>query len=248
MQYRPAHRRSSLLCAPPPRPTSSDDRVSGHVRYSPARRNRHRQLGHDLPRRLHHELPVLPGAHRHARRPQRAPRLQHALGHHRVRGARHDPERARAVDATASRPDTRPAVRSTLTAGAAAAPPFEPPPSAVLMSGVTLAGSNHAESETVHFRVMRGVPHTTDGTIDSPDPTETPAHRLANVHANVESYTGLLRAGAPRGCMSMPGTDDGARLVPGNSAPSPSSKWVPVPVLHRTEVQGRKTHGTAPNL
>ncbi|KAF8145927.1 hypothetical protein K438DRAFT_1781549 [Mycena galopus ATCC 62051] len=81
-------------------------------------------------------------------------------------------------------------------------PPFEPPLSTDLMSSIALTGTNHAEGEAVHLRVMRANTSTqtssgTEADEDAPpdtDPHENPARRRAHVHANVGTYDGSLRS------------------------------------------------------
>ncbi|KAJ7238105.1 hypothetical protein B0H12DRAFT_1025951 [Mycena haematopus] len=178
----------------------------------------------DLPRGLHNRLPLLP-AHTdlHAVRNVRPAfntrwgmwggvayagfdtllngRVPWTLRHH----AKDD------TNPSTTSPDALATLPTTAGVSPIAYPPLEPPLSTDLMSSVALTGTNHAEGEAVHLRVMRGVPHTsTDGTTSPPDTTETPARRRAHVHANVESYAGLLQRACPAGVYEYV-PDDGAR-------------------------------------
>ncbi|KAJ7692938.1 hypothetical protein B0H17DRAFT_1168966 [Mycena rosella] len=81
-------------------------------------------------------------------------------------------------------------------------PAFEPPLSTDLMSSVALTGTNHAEGEAVHLRVMRGVDGAAWG--------ETAARRRAHVRANVGAYAGLLQRACPAGVYEYPeGEEEG---------------------------------------
>ncbi|KAJ7253222.1 FAD/NAD-P-binding domain-containing protein [Mycena rebaudengoi] len=131
---------------------------------------------------------------------------------------------------------TLPAARCTPIAY----PPFEPPLSTDLMTSVALTGTNHAEGQPVHLRVMRGAVTTTsdsgaasadsasasttasesasdvgDGALPAVDTTETAARRRAHVRVNVGTYAGLLGRACPAGVYEYV-EDDGGRAVPGN--------------------------------
>ncbi|KAJ7117976.1 hypothetical protein C8R43DRAFT_934255 [Mycena crocata] len=114
-------------------------------------------------------------------------------------------------------------------------PPFEPPLSTDLMSSVALTGTNHAEGEAVHLRVMRGIAGRALGGVkeekrtpadeeksaavetDTPVETEeTAARRRAHVEVNVGTYAGLLQRACPAGVYEYV-PDDGGRVVPGNA-------------------------------
>ncbi|KAF8143945.1 hypothetical protein K438DRAFT_1910993 [Mycena galopus ATCC 62051] len=77
-----------------------------------------------------------------------------------------------------------------------------------LMSSVALTGTNHAEGEAVHLRVIRA---DEDAPPDT-DPHENPARRRAHVHANVGTYAGLLQRARPAGVYEYV-ADDGGRAV-----------------------------------
>ncbi|KAJ6562289.1 hypothetical protein B0H19DRAFT_1144084 [Mycena capillaripes] len=99
-------------------------------------------------------------------------------------------------------------------------PPFEPPLSTDLMTSVALTGTNHAEGEAVHLRVMRGVradKGEKEGEAqEGVDTQETPARRRAHVQTNVGTYAGLLGHACPAGVYEYV-PDDGGRVVPGNA-------------------------------
>ncbi|KAJ7179724.1 YOR356Wp-like protein, partial [Mycena filopes] len=92
-----------------------------------------------------------------------------------------------------------------------------------LMSSVALTGTNHAEGQPVHLRVMRGVKGGALGTNGRPvgqetvevDAHETPTRRRAHVHADVGTYAGLLQRGCPAGVYEYV-PDDENKVVPGN--------------------------------
>ncbi|KAJ7473470.1 FAD/NAD-P-binding domain-containing protein [Mycena latifolia] len=138
-------------------------------------------------------------------------RVPWTLGHH---GGKGNPS-ATSPDALA----TRPAASCTPIAY----PPFEPPLSTDLMSSVALTGTNHAEGEAVHLRVMRGVDGAALGadtakTEPGVDAQETAERRRAHVHANVGTYAGLLQRACPAGVYEYV-ADDGGKVVPGNTGP-----------------------------
>ncbi|KAJ7725408.1 hypothetical protein B0H14DRAFT_3519338 [Mycena olivaceomarginata] len=130
---------------------------------------------------------------------------------------------------------TSPDALATLPAAACAPiayPPFEPPLSTDLMSSVALTGTNHAEGEAVHLRVMRGVGGPAlggkSGGLENPDTatetTETAARRRAHVEANMGTYAGLLQRACPAGVYEYV-PDDGGRVVPGNSEEKQEEGW-----------------------
>ncbi|KAF8131338.1 FAD/NAD-P-binding domain-containing protein [Mycena galopus ATCC 62051] len=111
-------------------------------------------------------------------------------------------------------------------------PPFEPPLSTDLMSSVALTGTNHAEGEAVHLRVMRANTSTQtsssteadEDALPDTDAHETPARRRVHVHANVGTYAGLLQRACPAGVYEYV-ADDGGRVVPGNSETKEEEGW-----------------------
>ncbi|KAJ7253205.1 FAD/NAD(P)-binding domain-containing protein [Mycena rebaudengoi] len=129
-------------------------------------------------------------------------------------------------ETAAASPDaaaTLPAARCTPIAY----PPFEPPLSTDLMTSVALTGTNHAEGQPVHLRVMRGAATTTSdsgaasadsastSTTASESANDTAARRRAHVRVNVGTYAGLLGRACPAGVYEYV-EDDGGRAVPGN--------------------------------
>ncbi|KAF8352154.1 hypothetical protein F5887DRAFT_934184 [Amanita rubescens] len=101
-------------------------------------------------------------------------------------------------------------------------PPFEPPLSTDLMTSITLTGTNHAEDQPVHLRVVKmksymdalagkdnlpvsigaGVSAVTavDDALDAQQIMERERQaRQAHVRANVEEYAGLLGRACPAG-------------------------------------------------
>ncbi|KAJ7621656.1 FAD/NAD-P-binding domain-containing protein [Mycena polygramma] len=119
---------------------------------------------------------------------------------------------------------TSPDALATLPAASCtpiAYPPFEPPLSTDLMSSVALTGTNHAEGEAVHLRVMRGVKGPALGADgkeveEDVDAQEAPARRRAHVHANAGTYAGLLQRACPAGVYEYVPDDEG-KVVPGNT-------------------------------
>ncbi|KAJ6617104.1 hypothetical protein B0H10DRAFT_2034748 [Mycena sp. CBHHK59/15] len=85
-------------------------------------------------------------------------------------------------------------------------PTFEPPLSTDLMTSIALTGTNHAEGQPVHLRVM-----------PAGGEAETPARRREHVRVNVSTYAGLLGRACPAGVYEYV-DDDGGRSVPGNAA------------------------------
>ncbi|KAJ8700945.1 hypothetical protein PTI98_003919 [Pleurotus ostreatus] len=69
-------------------------------------------------------------------------------------------------------------------------PPFEAPLSTDLMTSVALTGTNHAEDQPVHLRVMKTGAGETD---------ESKERRLEHVRVNVGEYAGLLGRACPAG-------------------------------------------------
>lgn len=67
-------------------------------------------------------------------------------------------------------------------------PPFQPPLSTDLMTSVALTGTNHAEDQPVHLRVMK-----------YGENVETPLERREHVKVNVEEFAGLLGRACPAG-------------------------------------------------
>ncbi|KIL68429.1 hypothetical protein M378DRAFT_879939 [Amanita muscaria Koide BX008] len=102
-------------------------------------------------------------------------------------------------------------------------PPFEPPLSTDLMTSITLTGTNHAEDQPVHLRVVKtktymdaldqregspvsigggvsGVAEMMDGEKDAERVMEAEEKtRIEHVHVNVEEYAGLLGRACPAG-------------------------------------------------
>ncbi|KAM6501025.1 oxidoreductase [Amanita muscaria] len=102
-------------------------------------------------------------------------------------------------------------------------PPFEPPLSTDLMTSITLTGTNHAEDQPVHLRVVKtktymdaldqregspvsigggvsGVAEMMDGEKDAERVMEAEERtRIEHVHMNVEEYAGLLGRACPAG-------------------------------------------------
>ncbi|KAJ7200876.1 FAD/NAD-P-binding domain-containing protein [Mycena pura] len=125
---------------------------------------------------------------------------------------------ASGLNASTASPDalaTRPAERCAPIAY----PPFEPPLSTDLLSSVALTGTNHAEGQPVHLRVMRGVDAPVNSGVEGAgvDARETAGGRRAHVQANVGAYAGLLQRACPAGVYEYV-ADDGGRVVPGNAA------------------------------
>ncbi|KAJ6521389.1 FAD/NAD-P-binding domain-containing protein [Mycena vulgaris] len=137
-------------------------------------------------------------------------RVPWTLGHH---GKGTNPSRT-SPDALATRP--------AAACAPIAYPAFEPPLSTDLMSSVALTGTNHAEGEAVHLRVMRGIDGPalsavdTEGEKGSVDVQETAARRRAHVAVNVGTYGSLLQRACPAGVYEYV-ADDGGRVVPGNA-------------------------------
>ncbi|KAJ7634511.1 FAD/NAD-P-binding domain-containing protein [Roridomyces roridus] len=102
-------------------------------------------------------------------------------------------------------PDAR-ATRPAVECAPIAYPPFEPPLSTDLMSSVALTGTNHAEGQAVHLRVMRPA----EGEM-----SETAGRRREHVESNVGTYAGLLQRACPAGVYEYV-PDDGGKAVPGN--------------------------------
>ncbi|KAK7055256.1 electron transfer flavoprotein-ubiquinone oxidoreductase [Favolaschia claudopus] len=128
---------------------------------------------------------------------------------------------------------TSPDALATQTASACtpiAYPPFEPPLSTDLMTSIALTGTNHAEGEAVHLRVMRGVRGPALGADkgvkeDEPvDTHETATRRRLHVQANAGTYAGLLQRACPAGVYEYV-ADDGAKAVPGNSDAKEDEGW-----------------------
>lgn len=102
-------------------------------------------------------------------------------------------------------------------------PSFEPPLSTDLMTSITLTGTNHAEDQPVHLRVVKtktymdaldqreggpvsigggvsGVAEMMDGEKDAERVMEAEERtRIEHVHMNVEEYAGLLGRACPAG-------------------------------------------------
>jgi electron-transferring-flavoprotein dehydrogenase len=92
-------------------------------------------------------------------------------------------------------------------------PPFQPPLSTDLMTSVSLTGTNHAEDQPVHLRVM------TSKELDA-GIGETEERRKRHVRVNVGEYAGLLGRACPAGVYeyvdaesSDEGAVDGKKLV-----------------------------------
>ncbi|KAJ7612102.1 FAD/NAD-P-binding domain-containing protein [Roridomyces roridus] len=113
---------------------------------------------------------------------------------------RHHRTRVDSPDAHATRP--------AIECAPIAYPPFEPPLSTDLMSSVALTGTNHAEGQAVHLRVMKPV----EG-----EASETAGRRREHVAKNVGTYAGLLGRACPAGVYEYV-PDDGGKAVPGNVA------------------------------
>ncbi|KAF8209272.1 hypothetical protein K438DRAFT_1961003 [Mycena galopus ATCC 62051] len=123
------------------------------------------------------------------------------------------------LNSSASSPDAL-VTLPTASFSPIAYPPFAPPLTTDLMSSVALTGTNHAEGEAVHLRVMRANTSTqtssgaeADG--DAPPDTDAhknPARRRAHMHANVGTYAGLLQRACPASVYEYV-ADDGGRGV-----------------------------------
>jgi electron-transferring-flavoprotein dehydrogenase len=75
-------------------------------------------------------------------------------------------------------------------------PPFEAPLSTDLLTSVALTGTNHAEEQPAHLRVV-GTPADPARTTGSGEGAETAATRAAHVERNVGTFAGLLGRACP---------------------------------------------------
>ncbi|KAL0946305.1 hypothetical protein HGRIS_012548 [Hohenbuehelia grisea] len=81
-------------------------------------------------------------------------------------------------------------------------PPFEAPLSTDLMTSVALTGTNHAEDQPVHLRVMK----TGEG-----DEWEAAERRREHVRVNTEQYAGLLGRACPAGVYEYVDAEEGKK-------------------------------------
>ncbi|KAJ6560803.1 hypothetical protein DFH09DRAFT_1083275 [Mycena vulgaris] len=112
------------------------------------------------------------------------------------------------------------------------------------MSSIALTGTNHAEGEAVHLRVMRGVEGPRqlqrsrgerEGGVDVQDAA---ARRRAHVEVNVGMYAGLLQCACPTGVYEY-AADDGGRVIPGNAgAEGAAEGWEELHPLQAVRHQG----------
>jgi electron-transferring-flavoprotein dehydrogenase len=98
-------------------------------------------------------------------------------------------------------------------------PPFEPPLSTDLLTSLALTGTNHAEDQPVHLRVVGGLQSPKagsdiEGSAGGPSPTapehtETLSARSTHVRVNTSSYAGLLGRACPAGVYEYVNCEEG---------------------------------------